>query len=191
MHTHRSIDIKKYKFNNWSQPVFTDSKLNSGDVWYKLHWSTYNGSYYPWLAFNNNTTKNNDCWFTGSVVISESAPQWICMECEYPLKLTQVSIMNEKASPVNFKTGYVQASNNFSSWTNLATLTGVNTASKVITATMAPTQGYRFYRLYFTSSFASGSKGVSLQNIVFTGQIQREVTTAEYNVCTIHDSYRA
>ena len=183
--------IKRYKYAGWSQPVFTAEQVKVNNVWYKITASSiYNINQDAFLAFNNNITTSNNAWMSqASTAISESAPEWICMECSSKLKLTKVDIMNEVASAYNFKTGFVQASNDYKTWTNLAALNGTNTVKTVTTVTMAPTQPYRFYRLLFTSSFNSGSKCVSLQNVIFYGTIAQEVTTPDYEFCEIVESY--
>lgn len=169
MKTVKTTKTYKYEYKNWTQPVFSSNELTENGVWYKLTVSA--GESTAWKAFDGDTTTNQQCWWTGKVSVTESNPAWIQLECDYKLKLTSVDIMNEKYQPENPKTGFIQVSDDGMNWKNVGTFTGTNSSSYVTTVPLTVTEGYRFYRVYFTATWG---EGVSLQEITYTGQIATE-----------------
>ena len=127
-----------------------------------------------WYAFNGDKTTNDNCWWTYHGVTSTSNPCWIQLKSTIKLKLNQVVIRNEHNTPENFKTAYLQVSNDGSSWTNVVTISGTNTGGYETTVNFTVSDGYYYYRLYFTESYSSG--GVSIQTITFSGIAQNILT---------------
>lgn len=155
-------------YGAWTQPIFS-SNTNGG-----LTLSASHESQPAWYAFNGDKTTNDNCWWTAHGVTSTSNPCWIQLKSTIKLKLNQVVIRNEHQSPENFKTAYLQVSNDGSSWTNVATISGTNTGGYETTVNFTVSDGYYYYRLYFTESYSSG--GVSIQTITFSGTAQNRLT---------------
>lgn len=151
-------------YGAWTQPIFS-SNTNGG-----LTLSASHESGPAWYAFNGDKTTNDNCWWTNHGVTSTSNPCWIQLKSTIKLKLNQVVIRNEHNTPENFKTAYLQVSNDGSSWTNVVTISGTNTGGYETTVNFAVSDGYYYYRLYFTESYSSG--GVSIQTITFSGTAQ-------------------
>ena len=151
-------------YGAWTQPIFS-SNTNGG-----LTLSASHESGPAWYAFNGDKTTNDNCWWTNHGVTSTSNPCWIQLKSAIKLKLNQVVIRNEHNTPENFKTAYLQVSNDGSSWTNVVTISGTNTGGYETTVNFAVSDGYYYYRLYFTESYSSG--GVSIQTITFSGTAQ-------------------
>lgn len=189
MKAYKTNKLQKYKYFDWTQPVFTADTMNVDGIWYNLTASsTYSGqSYQKYRAFDGDITSKNYGWWTGNVTVSEEKPAWLCLQSDHKLKLTSVSVMNGVYTPDNFKTGFVQVSNDGVSWTNVATLTGTNTAGYVTTVDISVTEGYHYYRLYFTSDFADG---VEIQEVTYTGQIAKEVETNDYDYSVVQNAYK-
>lgn len=151
-------------YGAWTQPIFS-SNTNGGLTLSASHESTP-----AWYAFNGDKTTGDNCWWTNHGVTSTSNPCWIQLKSTIKLKLNQVVIRNEHQTPENFKTAYLQVSNDGSSWTNVVTISGTNTGGYETTVNFAVSDGYYYYRLYFTESYSSG--GVSIQTITFSGTAQ-------------------
>ena len=151
-------------YGAWTQPIFS-SNTNGG-----LTLSASHESGPAWYAFNGDKTTNDNCWWTNHGVTSTSNPCWIQLKSTIKLKLNQVVIRNEHNTPENFKTAYLQVSNDGSSWTNVVTISGTNTGGYETTANFTVSDGYYYYRLYFTESYSSG--GVSIQTLTFSGTAQ-------------------
>lgn len=155
-------------YGAWTQPIFS-SNTNGG-----LTLSASHESLPAWYAFNGDKTTNDNCWWTNHGVTSTSNPCWIQLKSTIKLKLNQVVIRNEHNTPENFKTAYLQVSNDGSSWTNVVTISGTNTGGYETTVNFTVSDGYYYYRLYFTESYSSG--GVSIQTITFSGTAQNTLT---------------
>ena len=155
-------------YGAWTQPIFS-SNTNGG-----LTLSASHESGPAWYAFNGDKTTNDNCWWTNHGVTSTSNPCWIQLKSTIKLKLNQVVIRNEHNTPENFKTAYLQVSNDGSSWTNVVTISGTNTGGYETTVNFTVSDGYYYYRLYFTESYSSG--GVSIQTITFSGIAQNILT---------------
>ena len=155
-------------YGAWTQPIFS-SNTNGGLTLSASHESTP-----AWYAFNGDKTTNDNCWWTNHGVTSTSNPCWIQLKSAIKLKLNQVVIRNEHNTPENFKTAYLQVSNDGSSWTNVVTISGTNTGGYETTVNFTVSDGYYYYRLYFTESYSSG--GVSIQTITFSGIAQNILT---------------
>ena len=155
-------------YGAWTQPIFS-SNTNGGLTLSASHESTP-----AWYAFNGDKTTGDNCWWTNHGVTSTSNPCWIQLKSAVKLKLNQVVIRNEHNTPENFKTAYLQVSNDGSSWTNVVTISGTNTGGYETTVNFTVSDGYYYYRLYFTESYSSG--GVSIQTITFSGIAQNILT---------------
>lgn len=167
--THIPNDINlELTYGAWTQPTFS-SNTNGG-----LTLSASHEAQPAWYAFNGNKTTNDNCWWTNHGVTSTSNPCWIQLKSTTKLKLNQVVIRNEHQTPENFKTAYLQVSNNGSSWTNVATISGTNTGSYETTVNFTVSDGYYYYRLYFTESYSTS--GVSIQTLTFSGTAQNTLT---------------
>lgn len=118
---------------------------------------------YPYRAFDKDTTGQDLCWYTGSV----SMPQWIMLECPKPVRLTSCMIMNEVQTPESFKSGYIQGSNDGSTFDTLYTITDrASTAGLQTTYQIDTNNYYKYLRVYCT---ATSGNGLSIQEIEFSG----------------------
>lgn len=153
-----------------------------------------------WKAFNKDTTTADDCWYTGSV----SMPQWIMLECPKAVRLTSCTIVNENKTPVNFKSGYIQGSNDGNTFDTLYTITDrPNTTGLKETYTFTNDVYYKYLRVYCTASYGSG---LSIQEIEFSGftkdpdavpklnanldELGNEVNTLASSVSTLESSVK-
>lgn len=119
-------------------------------------------------AFDKNTTTSNNAWYTGSVAM----PQWIMLECPEPVRLTSCMIMNEITTPVNFKSGYIQGSNDGTNFDTLYTITNrADITGLQITYTFNNNVYYKYLRVYCTESYGNG---LSIQEIEFSGYTKAE-----------------
>lgn len=120
----------------------------------------------PWWAFNADKTTNNNCWWTKHGATSTTNPCWITWYNSLKIDCDYLEIRNEHESNENFKTGVFQGSNDNSSWTDLYTVTGTNTAGYE-TIYNKDLSHYLYHRLYFTESFSTA--GISIQTITTSG----------------------
>lgn len=158
----------------WTNPAMSSASQDGYVITYSNS-STASGAA-SWKAFDKNTTTSENCWYTGSV----SMPQWIMLECPEPVRLTSCMIMNELATPANFKSGYVQGSNDGSSFDTLYTITNrPNTTGYSETYTFGNTTYYKYLRVYFTESHGSG---LSIQEIEFKGFVKDASAVPSLNV---------
>lgn len=126
--------------------------------------------------FDKDTTTNDACWYTGSV----SMPQWIMLECPEPVRVTSCMIKNEVYTPVNLKSGYIQGSNDGSSFDTLYTISNrANTTGLAETYTFENSKYYKYLRVYCTESYSSG---VSIQEIEFKGFVKDPSAVPSLNV---------
>ena len=158
----------------WTNPQMT-SNSQDGYVASASVSSSSTGSAI-WKAFNKDTTSSEDCWYTGSV----SMPQWIMLECPEPVRLTSCMIANEVATPVNFKSGYIQGSNDGNTFDTLYTITDrPNTTGLKETYTFTNDVYYKYLRVYCTASYGSG---LSIQEIEFSGFTKDATAVSTLNV---------
>ena len=158
----------------WTNPQMT-SNSQDGYVASASVSSSSTGSAI-WKAFNKDTTSSEDCWYTGSV----SMPQWIMLECPEPVRLTSCMIANEVATPVNFKSGYIQGSNDGNTFDTLYTITDrPDTTGLKETYTFTNDVYYKYLRVYCTASYGSG---LSIQEIEFSGFTKDATAVSTLNV---------
>lgn len=158
-------------YEDWKQPVFANYYHYKDGVSYLLKAS--HNSQPAWWGFNDNRTTNDNCWWTNHGATSETTPVWIQLQSTKKLKLNSVSIMNEIYTNQDFKKCTLQVSNNEIDWEDIATIEGTNTAGYETTKEFTVSEGYYFYRLYFTEAFSTA--GISIQNIEFKGEILKEL----------------
>ena len=130
------------------------------------------GSYpQAWCVFNQNYTTGEYAWWTGSIGVSPGNPAWFSIEVHEAFVPAGIFIMNEVVSPENFRDAIFQGSNNGTDWDDLLTITdSPNTTGLQQTFDISTGNAYKFFRMYFTTSHASG---VSVQAF----QIFRKITT--------------
>lgn len=127
-------------------------------------------------AFDKNLTAQDECWYTGPV----SMPQWIMLECPEPVRLTRCMIMDEVKTPEGFKSGYIQGSNDGSTFDTLYTITDrASTAGLQTTYQINTDTYYKYLRVYCTASYGSG---LSIQEIEFSGFIKSAAAVPTLNV---------
>lgn len=177
-----------YKYNTWTQPVFSSNTLTQDGVWYKLTASREQASTVrAWKAFDGSTAGQN-CWWTGGVTVNEANPAWICLECDHKLKLTNIWLKGDTNGAENPKSVTIQVSNNGTSWTNVGSCSFASNAAGLESSTsLNVSEGYRFYRVYCTSKYADG---VAIGEIKYTGQIAKEVTSGSYDFSVSRDVYK-
>lgn len=132
-----------------------------------------------WKAFDKDTTTSENAYYTGKV----SLPQWIMLECPEPVRLTSCMIMNEVATPVNLRSGYIQGSNDGNTFDTLYTITDrPNTAGLQETYTFDNNTYYKYLRVYFTAQWSgSYGTGISIQEIEFKGFVKDYTAVATLN----------
>lgn len=161
----------------WTNPQMS-SNSQDGYILTSSSNNTSDGKSNMYRAFDKDTTTPDYCWYTGSV----SMPQWIMLECPEPVRLTSCMIMNEVSSPVNFKSGYIQGSNDGSSFDNLYTITDrPDTTGLQVTYTFDNNKYYKYLRVYCTESYGSG---LSIQEIEFKGFVKSTSVPPVLNVNT-------
>lgn len=117
------------------------------------------GGEYPqaWCVFNQNYTTGDYAWWTGNVGVSKNNPGWFSIEVPEAFVPTRIFIMNEIVSPENFKDAVFQGSNNGTNWDDLLTITdSPNTTGLQQYFPLSTTSAYKFFRMLFTASHASG-----------------------------------
>lgn len=159
----------------WSNPQMS-SNSQDGYVLTSSSNNTSDGKSNMYKAFNKDTTTADDCWYTGSV----SMPQWIMLECPEPVRLTSCMIVNENKTPVNFKSGYIQGSNDGNTFDTLYTITDrPNTTGLQETYAFDNNTYYKYLRVYCTASHGSG---LSIQEIEFSGFVKDKTGLTTLNV---------
>lgn len=133
-----------------------------------------------WKAFDKDTTTPENAWWSGSV----SMPQWIMLECPEPVRVTSCMMANEVSTPANFKSGYIQGSNDGNVFDTLYTITNrPDTTGLQETYTFENNTYYKYLRVYCTESHYGS--GVSIQEIEFSGFVKNATAAPTLNV----DSY--
>lgn len=123
-----------------------------------------------WKAFDKDITTPEDAWYTGPV----SPPQWIMLECPEPVRLTSCMIMNEVSTPVNLRSGYIQGSNDGTTFDTLYTIINRTDATGFAeTYTFDNNRYYKYLRVYCVDKWSS-SDGISIQEIEFSGYVKSE-----------------
>ena len=103
--------------------------------------------YEPFRAFDSDTSSY---WIDSSGSLSSSHAVWITFYNPIPVKLTKVVIKHYSGSYWTCKSGYIQGSNDNSSWTNLANLPN-SASTQTITVNLTNDNHYKYYRFYATS----------------------------------------
>lgn len=153
----------KEVYSEWTQPIFNANNFNDVSGNYVLTASHQANP--AWYAFNASNTGNN-CWWTNHGTPSETNFCWVCFYSTKKMKFNSIQIKNETESPVNFKTGVLQGSQDGQTWVDLCALTGQNTTALEMTFDFENDTGYYYYRCYFTEAFGAG---VAIQWIKFYG----------------------
>ncbi|MBR1908207.1 hypothetical protein IJ818_04655 [bacterium] len=140
----------------YANPVMTSNSMNG----WAASASRANSGNEAYKGFNKDMTGEN-CWWTGS---NPSYPCWISLSFDTLYKIRSVEIINENASPENFKNALIQfRTSNEDEWETLYEI--VNRPN--ITAHFEEYQidsdtAYKEFRLYI---IASHSSTVFIQNI--------------------------
>lgn len=168
----------------WTNPQM-NSNSQDGYVLTSSSNNTSDGKSDMYRAFDKDTTTSDYCWYTGSVAM----PQWIMLECPEPVRLTSCMIMNEITTPVNFKSGYIQGSNDGSNFDTLYTITDrPDTAGLQVTYTFDNNKYYKYLRVYCTEQWSGPyGDGLSIQEIEFSGYVKSEGAVQTLNAKV--DSY--
>lgn len=130
--------------------------------------SSVGNSYPAYRAFDN----DDSTFWQSSPKLGSSREEWITFYNPTPIKLTSVTITHGWSGLYCIKTGYIQGSNDNSSWNDLAT---INTSStSTLTVDLNNTEFYKYYRFYATTvSGWNGGDGTwycwEIKNISMTG----------------------
>ena len=137
-------------------PAMTE---NSMDGW-TASANHYTNNEQPYKGFNKNMAAEN-CWWTGG---SPSFPCWLALSFDTLYKIRSVEIINENASPENFKNALIQfRTSDEAEWetlyeiVNRSNITAYSEEYKI-----SSNKYFKEFRLYIT---ASHSSTVSIQNI--------------------------
>lgn len=192
----KNTPVTRYwKYVSWTNPIFTANVKEQDGVYYTLSANHYTDNEPAYKAMDGDTTTSENCWWTNMYGgPTESDPAWWQIKSDKKLKITNIKIHNEVASPVNFGTAIWQGSNDGSDWVNLANITGTNTAGYTTTVSLNPSDGYYYHRLLITASLPSNyaSSGVSIQEIELSGYIANEtVDKYDYDFTTVENLYYA
>lgn len=151
----------------WTNPAMTANSMDGYVITASSNFVDGLGSD-MYKAFDKDLDTNDSCWYTGNV----SMPQWIMLECPTPVRVTSCMIKNEVYTPVNFKSGYIQGSNDGSSFDTLYTISNrADTTGLAETYTFENSKYYKYLRVYCTESYGSG---LSIQEIEFSGYVKSE-----------------
>ena len=170
----------KEMYSEWTQPVFNANNFNHVSGNFILTASHQANP--AWYAFNASNTGNN-CWWTNHGTTTETNSCWICFYSTKKMKFNSIQIKNETETPVNFKTGVLQGSQDGQTWVDLCALTGQNTTALEMTFDFENDTGYYYYRCYFTEAFGAG---VAIQWIKFYGT---QHTNTTVSTATDYDYY--
>lgn len=134
--------IRKYYKNievSWTQPVLSANGTLGGDA-FAVASDSYISSNYAWHAFAGSYWQSST---SGSV-------HWFTMYNPEPIKLQELRWYNNAGSNYHITSGYLQASNDNSSWTNIGTVVSDTTSQALRTVTVDTPDYYKYYRLYIT-----------------------------------------
>lgn len=177
-----------YKYQSWTQPAMTSDRTKVDGVWYSTYAShVHSDSYRPWKAFDGLNTANNG-WWTANIDVTASNPAWICLECDHKLKLTSVVLKADTSGPENPKQGTVQVSNNGINWKDVGSFSFANNGTGIsVTCAITVSEGYHFYRIHCTDEWADG---IVFGEIIFSGQIAKQVTSGSYDFSETKTIYK-
>ena len=114
---------------------------------------------YPeaFVVFNRNSSSGDYAWFSGNIGISAANPAWFSIEVPEAFVPAGIHIMNEIQTPENFKTAIFQGSDNGSSWEDIYTVNdNPNQAGYAQDCFFECDRPYKYFRMFFTASHASG-----------------------------------
>ena len=117
-------------------------------------WSYQGTTSYAYTIFNPSfKTQGDVVWWTGNV----SAPWWVTYYTPDAVKCKKVVFMNEIMTPATGKTGKIQGSNDNSTWVDLANVSIPNNDAGTLTEIQVNSNtAYKYFRFYFTESYAQG-----------------------------------
>jgi len=135
---------------SWAQPIIVENGIMGGSYFAVQANNEYNATYAAWKVFDAPT--NNTYWESANV---SNVTHWYTFYNPTPLKVSNLSIKN--AGNVNYAilSGTLQASNDNTNWTNLATISNSVTAINTywdISVPVAKRNFYKYYRLYNITS---------------------------------------
>ena len=180
MKAYKGTITRYWKYQAWTQPILLANGTIGGT---SFACSASHEGVPAWAAFNGDNTTGDNAWWSNHGATSESNPCWIAWYNPTPLKISQIVIQNEVHTPANFKTGYLQYSDNYIDWTTLQQVNGTNTAAyETIVNVNSSVSAHRYWRLYFVESFSSS--GLAIQTIENYAQQLVAGTPTDYDFTT-------
>lgn len=168
----------------FKQPIFTSNQYRAfGGAIYTV--TASHEAQAGWRAFKKSLVANEG-WWTAHGVTSVDNPCWLQFHSTVAIVPSKVTLMNENTSPENFQTGYLQVSNDGSTWKTIHEIQGINSAATgdgnpgglvevnvdwnntIDTFTTNEINlGFNYIRFYFTASFSTS--GISIQQVLIEG----------------------
>lgn len=156
--------------SEWTQPALTSNGTIGGDDYAALA-STTESSHEAYKAFDNNSSTT---WGPSS----PSMPQWLTYYSPIPLKLTRVNLNFSTDTREIYSAGYVEASNDNTTWTKVGEFTDNNNLS--FTLNLTTSDFYKYYRYTFTAHAGDYWGKVQMQQYGTTGSLSKvPVTTSK------------
>lgn len=169
---------KRNYYKNWTQPTLTSNTSNSSFVL-----SDQKSGADAFRAFDSDT--NGTGWGVQGTAGSFSGKSyWLQMVSDVGLNITNIAITNRKVSDNSTQAitkGYVQISNNGTSWTTVTNWTNSNTGGGATWNIPISYSGfYKYIRLYVTDATTSNSGNhILVMNIKLTATVQG--TSSDYS----------
>ena len=148
-------DLAEYN-KVYANPVMTSNSMNG----WTASANRANSGCEAYKGFNKDLSGEN-CWWTGN---SPSYPCWISLSFDTLYKIRSVEIMNEVASPENFRNALIQfRTSEDDDWETLYEIKDrPNVTAYIEEYPIDSDTAYKEFRLFITSSHSST---VSIQNI--------------------------
>ena len=171
----------KYVYSDWIQPVLTANGTMGGDS-FAVNAKSQRSRLPAYSAINDN----------GEWVGSESSTStssWYKIYNPKPLKITQVTWINNSATWYNLTGGTFEGSNDDSNWTVLGQIDSVNTANALKTITISNPDAYLYYRWNITN-ISKNSSGQSSDGYMHSLKITATQQTIEAGTPEDYDYYK-
>lgn len=153
------------------------NNLTSGTPSDIVYADGYEGTYYPYMAFDGDT---NTKWGLADAP-TEQNPHWLVRDLENAYPIARVVIRTESSSEV-INGGYIQGSNDKTNWTNIGTIDNTGDLTKTITCDS--NTAYRYIRLYCTSAYGWGFGKVNEMTIYISGVKVLSISPTILNLIT-------
>lgn len=164
----------------WIQPVLSANGTLGGDS-FAVQGDNYYSNYYPWKAFDNDTSTNS-LWISG--IGSSLFPHSLIVYNPTAIKVSNIEITNRRAGGYAPTAGNIYGSSDNITWTLLTSFTNsvTSAASSWNIDLNSNDNFYKYYKIEITSAVSGTEPNVSIAEVKLTATYLQEISGGDYSI---------